>query len=305
MLKTPITVVTGHLGSGKTTLVQKILNLFPEKKILVIENEFGEIGIDGEILASNDNALVELNAGCVCCNIQSDLEDILQKFIAEKKNFDHIIIEATGVANPAKIARQFIVPNYLSNFFKLQSVLCVIDSIHYEKHRELPEFELQVLTSDSYYVSKLTNNDQSLVEKIMSGLALDIKNTVDDSSLQKWFVKESFFNLDDQVPLKGGHTHYQKISFELEGEFDPFTLENCLNVLFLQYSGRIFRSKGILHFRKTPYPVIFQGVFDSISFDEFKGDPIKNKKNNLILIGKDLDEDTIRASLKNCLAEKE
>jgi G3E family GTPase len=187
MNKTSITVITGHLGSGKTTLIQNILNIFPDNKILVIENEFGEIGIDGEVLAQNKNALVELNSGCVCCNIQSDLEDILQKFIAEKHEFDHIIIEATGVANPAKIAHQFIEPSYLSNFFKLSSVLCVVDSHHYLKHKELPEFELQILTSDSFYLSK-ADNDNNKSDFVINDLHLNSKRFDNEDGIKDWLL---------------------------------------------------------------------------------------------------------------------
>lgn len=310
--RTPVTLVTGHLGSGKTTLIQKILDKFKNKKILVIENEFGEIGIDGEILSENQNALVELNAGCICCNIQSDLEDILQGYIVNKTDFDHIIIEATGVANPSQIARQFIAPSYLSQYFELISITCVIDAVNYLKHQELPEFELQVLTSDSFYLSKISmfserEDSGSLPELLLDELGIHKESLVDDTDIEKWFNEKSFLKLKNDIPKKGGHTHYQKIAIEFEGEFDPFTLENYLNVLFLQYMGRIIRSKGILYFRKTPNPFVFQGVFDSMVFEEkqINSEASENtlKINKFVFIGKELDKENIEASLKNCLED--
>ncbi len=305
MKKVPITVFTGHLGSGKTTLIQKLLALYPDKKVLVIENEFGEIGIDGEILSQNDNALVELNSGCVCCNIQSDLELILEKFIADKSDFDHIIIETTGVANPAKIARQFLSPHYLSGFFELNSIICLLDALHFDKHRSMPEFELQLLTSDTYYISKAEDLSKEERGSFCEKNGVNEERVIDDQDLKIWFEKKSFENLSDNISLKGGHHHYQKLAFEFEGEFDPFTLENYLNVLFMQYMGSIFRSKGVLYFRKAPHPVVFQGVFDSLSFDESQKLKEKTKRNRIIFIGKDLNEEKIEASLKNCLAEEE
>jgi G3E family GTPase len=302
MTKTPITIFSGHLGSGKTTLIQEILELFPEKKILVIENEFGEVGIDGEILSQNKNALVELNAGCVCCNIQSDLERILEKFIEEKHEFDHIIIEATGVANPAKIATQFVEPRYLSQFFTLNSILCVIDSLHYKSHKKLSEFELQVLTSDSFYLSNKAECSESELVDICKSLSIAATDVVKLDMLREWFVTKSFHKIGEDISLKGGHSHYEKLSLELIGDFDPFTLENYLNVLFTQYMGRIFRCKGVLFFKNAPMPVLLQGVFDSLSFSELEIELPEIKKNRIVLIGKDLDQKSIEASFKNCLA---
>jgi len=296
--KPSITVITGHLGSGKTTLIQKILKTFKDSKFLVIENEFGEIGIDGEILSKDDNALVELNAGCVCCNIQSDLELILEKFIEEEHDYEHIIIEATGVANPAKIVKQFVGMTYLGRHFQLNSVICVVDGKHYKKHQKLPEFELQLLTSDRFYLSKI--NDES-IKDIANDLNIDESKFVFEKDLNDWFKEKSFYELDSNISQKGGHNHYQKIAFEFEGEFDPNSFERYLNVLYLQYMGKIFRTKGLVYFAKNPHPYIVQGVFDSLNFDEFKECKSTKNKNQIILIGEGMNEEKIQSSLKNCL----
>jgi G3E family GTPase len=91
----------------------------------------------------------------------------------------------------------------------------------------------------------------------------------------------------------------------MEGEFDPFTLENSLNLIFMQNMGRIFRSKGVLYFRKAPYPVVFQGVFDSLSFDELERTEVNKKINKMIFIGKDLNQEKIETSLRSCLVVEE
>lgn len=282
--KPSITVITGHLGSGKTTLIQKILKTFKDSKFLVIENEFGEIGIDGDILSQDDNALVELNAGCVCCNIQSDLELILEKFIEEEHDYEHIIIEATGVANPAKIVKQFVGMTYLGRHFQLNSVVCVIDTQHYKKHQALPEFEMQVLTSDRFFLSKLDSNEESIQNTICDDLRINYRKIVYENDIKNWFKEKSFFNLDENISQKGGHSHYQKLAFEFDGEFDPHTFERYLNVLYLQYMGKIFRTKGLVYFRKNPHPYVLQGVFDSLSFDEFEDAKEKSRVNQIVLI---------------------
>lgn len=305
MNKIPITIITGHLGSGKTTLIQKVLDYFPAKKILLIENEFGEIGIDGEILAQNKNAVVELNSGSICCNIQSDLELILEKYVEEKRFFDHIVIEATGVANPAKIVKQFIAPSFLSEYFKVNSVVCVIDYLNFKKHSELPEFDLQLMTSDSYYLSKGEDNLESALCEVADFFDISKEHFVNERPITDWFLRESFLELDPNVSFKGGHSHYQKLALEIPGEFDPFVLESYLNVLFLQHAGRIFRSKGRLFFRKAQYPYLFQGVFDSISFSELVGGEDRSpedKMNRMVFIGEGLNKEEIQLGLSNCLA---
>jgi G3E family GTPase len=309
-----VTIVTGHLGSGKTTFIKEVLKTFPDKKFLVIENEFGEIGIDGEILADDENALVELNNGCICCNIQSDLQNILAKFIKEKPDFDHIIIEATGVANPAKIAREFVPTTYLGRHFNLTSVICVLDNINLEKHRKLPEFELQFLTSDTYYVSKVEKDYKKVAEILAATFEVSVQAFQELENVKDWFFNKSFFGLNEKIfdhdhdhDHSHSHHHYQKVSFEIPGEFDPQTLEHYLNILFMQYNGRLFRCKGLLHFRNYPEPVILQGVFDAIAFDHMSEDQakkVKAKVNQIVLIGEDLNAETIETSFRNCIAEE-
>lgn len=305
--KKGVTIITGHLGSGKTTFIKEVLKTFPEKNFLVIENEFGEVGIDGELLSNDENALVELNNGCICCNIQSDLELILEKFIKESPEFDHIIIEATGVANPAKIAKQFVPTAYLGRHFNLTSVICVLDGIHLNKHRELQEFEMQMLTSDTYYLSKFKGERKDAVEETAQSLELSRLNFRELDNLKDWFFEKTFFGLDESISQKGGHSHYQKLAFEIPGEFDGPTLEHYLNILFMQYAGRIFRCKGLLYFRNYPVPVVLQGVFEAIAFENMselqKITPV-DKLNRIVLIGEGLNEEKINASLKNCIAEE-
>jgi G3E family GTPase len=304
---TPVTIITGHLGSGKTTFIQEVLGHYQDKNFLVIENEFGEIGIDGEILKNDENALVELNNGCICCNIQTDLNDILKKYGDEASRFDHVIIEATGVANPAKIARLFVVPSYYNKNFDLNSIICVIDGKNYKRHQELPEFELQLLTSDRFLISKLDDENDPELERINLELALEPNSVVSKTDGLDWFLDKTFFDLDENISQKGNHSHYQKISFEIPGEFDPITLERYLNVLYLQHMGGIIRSKGLLHFRKYDYPVIFQAVFDSMDFKEIahrdNSYHSNEKVNRFTFIGENLDESKIAAGFRNCIAD--
>ena len=287
--------------SGKTTFIKQVLEEFNQIKFLIIENEFGEIGIDGDILSEDENALIELNNGCICCNIQSDLQRILQKVLSQETVFDHILIEATGVANPAKIATQFLPPSPLANFFDLNSIICVIDTENFRKHRLLPEFELQVLTSDSYILSKTNETQEQPIDDISKELKIPANSFRTVSHLEDWFFEASFFELDHTL-LKGGeHHHYQKLSFKIEGEFEIRKLQWCLNILFKQYKEKIFRIKGILFLENESEPILLQGVFDSIVFAPFSS-KVNRKTNQFVLIGENLNSKNIQESFMNCLA---
>lgn len=298
--KIPITVISGHLGSGKTTLIQRFLSTFPKKKFLVIENEFGEVGIDGEVLSSNDNALIEINNGCICCNIQSELNGFLEKIIQDSQDIEHILIEATGVANPAKIIYPLVADHYLKEYFELISVVCVIDGVHYDKHSKLDEFGIQVLTSDSFYISKVDDADE--IKNVVTDLSIDSNRVVNGIDLKEWLFDKRFNDFDENLS-KGSHHHhhYQKFSFTFEGEFDPMKIERYLNVLFARYSGKIYRSKGLLYFYKNPYPFIFQGVFNSLDFIEHKINESVPKQNRVTLIGEGFNGETIEQEFKSCL----
>ncbi|EFJ51795.1 hypothetical protein VOLCADRAFT_103294 [Volvox carteri f. nagariensis] len=132
--KIPITVVTGFLGAGKTTLVNHILNANHGKKIAVIENEFGEVGIDDALVMESKEEIFEMNNGCVCCTVRGDLIRILNKLIKRKGKFDAIMIETTGLANPAPVIQTFFVDENIKDACVLDAVLTVVDAKHVMQH---------------------------------------------------------------------------------------------------------------------------------------------------------------------------
>src|ERR1700758_4687577 len=126
--RTPVTILTGFLGAGKTTLLNRILTAQHGKRVAVIENEFGEIGIDNELVVNADEEIFEMNNGCICCTVRGDLIRILGNLIKRKDRLDAIIIETTGLADPAPVAQTFFVDEEMRREFRLDAIVTLVDA---------------------------------------------------------------------------------------------------------------------------------------------------------------------------------
>jgi G3E family GTPase len=136
MKKIPVTVLTGFLGSGKTTLLNRILTENHGKRIAVIENEFGEIGIDQALVINADEEVFEMNNGCICCTVRGDLIRILGNLMKRRDKFDHILVETTGMADPGPVAQTFFVDDDLRDLFSLDGIVMLVDAKHVHLHLE-------------------------------------------------------------------------------------------------------------------------------------------------------------------------
>jgi G3E family GTPase len=130
----PVTVLTGFLGAGKTTLLNRILTEQHGKKIAVIENEFGEVGVDNQLVISSDEELFEMNNGCICCTVRGDLIRILGRLLKRKDRLDAILIETTGMANPAPVAQTFFTDDEMKTNFRLDAIVTLVDAKHISQH---------------------------------------------------------------------------------------------------------------------------------------------------------------------------
>ena len=142
--KLPVTILTGFLGSGKTTLLNRILSENHGKKIAVIENEFGEVGVDNELVIGADEEIFEMNNGCICCTVRGDLIRILTRLTKRKDKLDMILVETTGMANPAPVAQTFWVDNDLKEQFSLDAIITIVDAKHINLHIK-DKLPLQIL----------------------------------------------------------------------------------------------------------------------------------------------------------------
>jgi G3E family GTPase len=168
----PVTILTGFLGSGKTTLLNHILKADHGFRIAVIENEFGEAGIDNELLVQDsDEQIIEMNNGCICCTVRGDLVRILGELAAKKQSgalhFDHIVIETTGLADPAPVAQTFFVDEEVVQHYMLDAIVTLVDAVHapmqLDEHHEAQE---QVGFADRILISKTDLIDSTALQSL-------------------------------------------------------------------------------------------------------------------------------------------
>ena len=153
--RVPVTVVTGFLGSGKTTLLNYILTKEHGKRIAVIENEFGEIGIDNELVVGADEEIFEMSNGCICCTVRGDLIRILGNLMKRKDKFDYILIETTGMADPSPVAQTFFVDDDTKDSFDLDAIVTVVDAKHVWQHiDDSSECQEQIAFADLILLNK-------------------------------------------------------------------------------------------------------------------------------------------------------
>lgn len=170
--KIPVTILTGFLGSGKTTLLNRILSENHGKKIAVIENEFGEIGVDNELVIGADEEIFEMNNGCICCTVRGDLIRILTQLTKRKDKLDMIIVETTGMANPAPVAQTFWVDSELQDQFSLDAIITLIDAKHVWNHiEESEECKEQIAFADIVIINKIDLVTDSELAKLSSRIS--------------------------------------------------------------------------------------------------------------------------------------
>jgi len=317
----PVTILTGFLGAGKTTLLNRILKEDHGRKIAVIENEFGEVGIDSEIIEKSDEQIVEMNNGCICCTVRGDLIKILGSLKDKREQgalkFDRVIIETTGMADPGPVAQTFFTDEDIGNYYLLDSILTVVDAKHAPGQLdEFREAQEQVGFADRILLSKsdLVNEEQikNLSERIrrMNPRAQVKQVHFGNAPLEeildiRGFNLNAILELDPEFLADSQHEHHDEVEsfvFRSEKAFDGNKLEQFLSGMIQIHGPDLLRYKGVLWMKGNPRRVVFQGVHMMMGGDMGKPWGKDKKHSVMVFIGKKLPKDLFLAGLERCLA---
>ncbi|TMW72744.1 CobW family GTP-binding protein [Alteribacter natronophilus] len=315
----PVTVLTGFLGAGKTTLLNRILKDEQEERIAVIVNEFGDAGIDQQLVIGADENILELNNGCICCKIRTDLIDTLYGLAAAvyehgHEPIDRVIIETTGLAEPAPVAQSFFVEKELSELYHLDTFVTVIDSYHFFRQLEMhEEARKQVAFADVFVVNKsqlVSAEDLDHVKKRLREMnpgapayVMDC-DEADPAVLMNQFT----FDLNEKRLLDpdagGGHHHHHgttAIVLRSDNPVDMKRFEPWFEEILDEKGEQMYRFKGILSVAGFNQRLVFQGVH--MLFAGRAGsrwEPDEHRSSEFVIIGKDLDRDWFQSRFEAC-----
>lgn len=336
----PATVLTGFLGAGKTTLLNHILTAEHGKKVAVIVNEFGEIGIDQQLVIGADEEIFEMNNGCICCTVRGDLVRIIGNLMRRRNKFDHLLIETTGLADPGPVIQTFFMDEDIHKQVALDAVVTVVDAKHVQQHwgdREVIEqigFADVILLNKTDLVTTAELNELETKIKHLNVLArVDRvqlnKSNIEDSinkvlnvggfDLNRILEKNPEF-LAAQVEEKHDHDHAHhdhdhhehhhhvhdqevgSVSLLEAGEVNPYRFQSWISDLLRTQGQDIFRAKGIINLSGSEERLVFQGVH--MQFDATRDRVWRDnelRKNQLVFIGRHLNHDQLRDSFRLCL----
>ena len=334
--KTPVTVLTGYLGAGKTTLLNRILSEPHGKKFAVIVNEFGEIGIDNDLVVNADEEVFEMNNGCVCCTVRGDLIRIIEGLMRRKGKFDAIIVETTGLADPAPVAQTFFVDEEVGAKTRLDAVVTVADAKWLkDRLKDAPEAKNQIAFADVILLNKAdlvskedleevearirginpyaklhrTERAQIALDEVLGRNAFDLDRILD--------IEPDFLHRDDgHHHHDHGHDHHhhqhglkhyhdeemQSISLRTDKPLDPEKFFPWIQNLVATDGPAILRSKGILAFNDDPDRFVFQGVHMILDGDHQRPwQEGEKRESRIVFIGKNLPEEKIREGFAGCV----
>lgn len=343
----PATILTGFLGSGKTTLLKRVLTEAHGQKIAVIENEFGEENIDNEILVQDaTEQIIQLNNGCVCCSIREDLRTTLAD-LAEKKrkgelNFDRVVIETTGLADPGPVAQTFFMDDEIAESYLLDSILTLVDAKHGDQQlNDRQEARRQIGFADQIFISKTdlvdTATTDALIHRIkyMNPRAPQTRVNFGEVPLADVFDLRGFnlnakLDIDPDFLKADAHDHHdhdhahhdhaegehcdhphhhvhdddvKSFVFRADKPFNPAKLDDFLGAIVQVYGPKMLRYKGVLNMKGSDRKVIFQGVHQLMGSDLGpKWAPGEKKNSKMVFIGLDLPRDIFMQGLEGCLA---
>ncbi|MBV8457989.1 MAG: GTP-binding protein [Acetobacteraceae bacterium] len=314
----PVTVLTGYLGAGKTTLLNRILSEQHGRKYAVVINEFGELGVDNDLVVDSDEEVFEMNNGCVCCTVRGDLIRIVGGLMKRRDRFDGIIIETTGLANPAPVAQTFFVDDDVRTKTRLDAIVTVVDAKHVlarleDSHEaadqiafadvivlnktdlvtpeELAEVERRIRQINRFAVIHRTERAALPIEQVLDRGAFDLKRVLE---MAPDFLEDDEHEHNDDV---------SSVSFEVEKPIDPERFNAWISMLLQEKGPDLLRTKGILAYKGDDRRFAFQAVH-MMADGDFIGPwkPGEERKSKIVFIGRNLNRPQLRRGFEACQA---
>jgi len=315
----PVTVLTGYLGAGKTTLLNRILTERHGRKYAVVINEFGELGVDNDLVVDSDEEVFEMNNGCVCCTVRGDLIRIVGGLMKRRDRFDGIIIETTGLANPAPVAQTFFIDEGVRARTRLDAIVTVVDAKHVlarldDSHEaedqiafadvivlnkadlvtpdELAEVEAAIRRINRFAVIHRTERAALPIEQVLGLGAFDLNRVLEATPD---FLEDDAHEHNEDVT---------SISFETDLEIDPEKFNGWIGGLLATQGPDLLRTKGILNYRGDDRRFAFQAVH-MVADGDFIG-PWKQgepRRSRLVFIGRNLNRPQLRRGFEACAAD--
>lgn len=316
MQRIPVHLVTGFLGAGKTTFLNHFIRSLAPERIFVIENEVGKINVDSQLVMNSDEDIAGLTAGCLCCSLSDELLAVLEQVSARRAEYDRLVIETTGIADPSSIVQTFISNPGVERVFALEQVICLADAEYLEDSlAETDEARRQLACADVVLLNKCDKVDAAYAQRVRD-MVLGIHPTlrlfegqqgvfpVDEILAIRPFQEAHILEAYEQVGPQHQHKHHDITTFTLT--FDrPFQLDalaHDLMKLAVVYRHQVYRIKGVLAVNNTPTRVIVQSVRDNFALSD--GPPWaagEVRESKIVFIGKGVERKSIERLLERHL----
>lgn len=315
--KIPVLIVTGFLGSGKTTFINQLLKRNKDVKIALIENEFGEVSIDSKLLMDyRPERILELNNGCICCSIFNEFSLALQELVKSHDYLEQLIIETTGVADPGPVIEPFYHDRDLARLFELKGMVCLVDASNFPDQIGGFEQQKQVILSDLILINKLDLADTGTLIEIRARLgSLNRAATVVETNyaevegsqlsvlqprLQEEFlrrIRRPFYSEPDGSP-------FYSFTVRFKGLINKTGFSDWFHYFASLHCSDIFRIKGVVNFDDSPLQGIVQSVGGKVSITEGSVvNPFEPSENVLVFIGKEISKYEIEKEIQYFLTE--
>lgn len=326
MSKKAVTIVSGFLGSGKTTLLNQIIKKYQNKRFAIIENEVGELSIDGSLIIENTGTIYEINNGCICCSLQSGFNDTILELLGQGDLFDHILIETTGIANPDSLIAGLMGDERIRSKIQLDALIIVADAMNLEDllistsetRKQLALADIVLLNKSSEVREDYLSALQSVIHTINPGTKIF---KTDYCSIESIELLDRFFYNSDMIEKKlkemssvpspklsmlssklmvGIQSHdLSAVTMALPGSFHIDAFNYWIDNFLFFNEKNIYRIKGILSFYEYNERIIFQSVMNQYSMEQGSFWGIENRFCKLVFIGKGLKRENLEEGLRS------